>query len=118
MEDTKEFTKGKSKVVTSPIGKSRQNLNQEQNTSVGATRPMPKKADEIADLLARLMDVMHSWSKVTDEKLPMPLISTNHVLLAFPSEGLVIRNVTNADGTHNFSVDGKLVIPVTSGASE
>jgi hypothetical protein len=114
MADTKEFTKAKSKAVTSPIKASRQASNQVQNTGVGVKLPTEEKAEKLRDLLARLKDVTHSWSTTLDVTMPAPFISNDYVIIAFPKGGHVIENAVTSEGTQNFKVDNVLVIPVTS----
>lgn len=120
MEDIKEFTKGKSKGITSTTTVSRQTLNPSQNIPAGAKLPTPEKdvtaeAEKIADLLARIQDVMNSWQKATKLEIPKPLISTNHVIVALPLNGQVIDNSVTSEGKHRFTVNGK---PITSEESE
>jgi hypothetical protein len=112
MEDSKEFTKVKSKGITSRIKTSRQASNASQNTPVGAELPMPEKDEErLMDLLARVTDVMNSWSILTKLPMPKPFMSTNYILLALPVAHHVITNSITSDGKHVFLVNGK---PVTS----
>lgn len=116
MEDINEFTKAKSKAVTSPTKTSRRPLNVQQNTKSGAKPHMDAKAEaeKVKEILARLKDVTHSWSLTLDVTMPAPFISTNHIIFAFPLAGHVIKNAVTSDGKQNFEVDGELVIPVTS----
>ena len=120
MADTKEFTKAKSKAVTSHIKPSRQNLNAAQNTGDGVKPLMEANAvtsEKIRDLLARMKDVTHTWPcRLPSGKMPAPFTSTEFILFAFPLGGHVIKNAVTSDGSQNFEVDGVLVIPVTSEA--
>lgn len=114
MADTKEFTKAKSKGITSATTVSRQTSNPLVNTKDGAIPPTPEKdvtaeAEKIADLLARVQDVMNSWSKATGIEMPKPLISTYHVLIALPKKHHVIGNSVTSDGKHRFTVNGKAI---------
>ena len=124
MADTNEFTKEKSKMVTSPISRSRLNSNPPQNMPDGKKLPTAKKAvtspeflaeaEKIRDLLARMKDVTHGWPcKLPSGRMPAPLISTNYdfVIFAFPKGGHVIQNSVTSDGKQNFLVDGIPVIP-------
>lgn len=114
MEDTKEFTKAKSKPVTSHTKASRQGLNVRQNTPAGVKLPTEERAEKLREILARLKDVTHSWSTALDVTIPAPFISNNYVFFALPLNGHVIKNAVTSDGKQNFEVDGVLVIPVTS----
>jgi hypothetical protein len=120
MADTNGYTKAKLKVVTSPIKPSRQNLNASRSTKDGvkpptAVKDVTQEAEKMRDLLARMKDVTHNWpSRLPSGKMPLPLISNNHIIFAFPLGGHVIKNTVTSDGSQNFEVDGVSVIPVTS----
>ncbi len=110
MADTKGSTMEKSKGVTSPITASRQASNVRQNTQTGVKPPTPER-DEVITTLARLLDVMNSWPCKADGKMPKPLITAGHVMVALPLGGHVIRNSVTSEGKMNFVVDDVTVIP-------
>lgn len=116
MADTKGFTKEKSRAVTSRTNPSRQPLNVKQSMTDGEKLPMDARdAEKMRDLLARIIDVTHNWPcKLPSGKMPLPLISNGHIIIAFPFRGHVIKNTVTSEGKQNFSVDGEDVIPVTS----
>ncbi len=110
MADTKGSITEKSKGVTSPTTASRQASNARQNIQIGAKPPTPER-DEVITTLARLLDVMDSWPCKVDGKMPKPLITTGHVMVALPLGGHVIRNSVTSEGKMNFVVDDVTVIP-------
>lgn len=118
MDVTNEYTKAKSKLVTSTTKASRHPLSAKPNTPNGVPLPTAEKdAEKMRDMLARLIDVTHNWPcKTANGRMPLPIVANGYLILAFPAGGHVIQNaVTSTDG-QNFSVDGVLVIPVTSEA--
>ena len=112
MEDIKESTKGKSKVVTSRTKVSRQTSNVSQNIR-GGPKPPTDESEKIRDLLARMLDLTHNWPiRMMDGGMPLPYISSEVIVFAFPVEGRhVIQNYVTSDGRQNFTVDGLAVIP-------
>lgn len=114
MDDTNVSTKAKSKAVTSPTKASRPNSNAPQNTRAG-NKPPTGESEKIIELLARMKDVTHNWPcRLKSGKMPAPLITPDYMVFAFPVGRHVIKNAVTSDGKQNFSVDGALVIPVTS----
>ena len=120
MEGTKESTKVKSKAVTSLTRQSRQTSNVPLSTNRGVEPPMEarvvtsKESEKIIELLARLKDVTHSWPCKMKGQMPVPFISNEYIIFAFPKGGHVIENSVTSEGKQNFLVDGVPVIPVTS----
>lgn len=106
-------------MVTSHTKRSRQNSNALQNTSDGvkpntdAKADRTKEAEQIRDLIARLMDIRHSWHLVTSEEIPVPLLSSenDYLVIALPKKGHVIKLMVTSKGSENFLVDGIPVIP-------
>ncbi len=111
MEDTKESTKVKSKVVTSRTAASRHPSDAPQNTPAGS-QPLTDEAEELRNLLARILDVMNSWPcREANGQMVKPLISTSHILFALPVGRHVIKNTVTSSGKQNFAVDDVTVIP-------
>ena len=109
MEDTKEFTKAKLKGVTSSIKTSRHPSIAPTSTGDGV-KPLMEERDAVITQLARLLDVMNSWPCKEGGKMPKPLISPRHVIVAFPLGGHVIENRVTSEGKMNFVVDDVTVI--------
>lgn len=119
MADTNEFTKAKSKVVTSPITASRQTSPVQVSTKDGqisVTSPVKFKeeAEKLRDSLAIAKDLLNQWScRMANGEMPKPYISTKFgiLVIALPLGGHVIENLVTSEGKHDFGVDG---IPVIS----
>ena len=111
MEDRKESTKARSKAVTSATKASRQPLSVPQSTQDGSKLPTEERAEKIRETLARLMDVTNSWPCKIEGKMPVPFISNDYIVFAFPKGGHVIKNLVTSEGKQNFSVDDVTVLP-------
>lgn len=117
MEEQKESTKAKLKVVTSRTEASRQASIAEQSTGDGAKLRTEAKAEaeKMRNMLARMIDVTHNWAcKLPSGKMPAPHIANGFIIFAFPVGCHVIQNAVTSTGGQNFIVDNEPVIPVTS----
>lgn len=115
MDDINESTEERLKMVTSSTKVTLVPSLPSQSTKGSAKLHTGEKAEkETEEMLyqaSRLLDLIRSWSLIHGETTAVePLIFNDHLVIAFPLGGHVVKNSLTSDGKQNFTVDGKPVL--------